>query len=960
MAQQPFIFDLETGGVDSRSSILSSSYTAAQGIVSNYSRPVHNSWISAFSEKNILPQLLGKSTISEKENIHKLIGALTYSTGTLAGYNITGFDIPFLKERAKLYGLDRELTQALRNRPILDVSWGVKDIISSSITSHATSGTFNKMLGSSWAGAVEQVRTTGTATEEFNAIHQAIGYNTARMMGKPSLDIQMAGWKLEDVHALLRQARGTSLTGQAHESATDVLMTKDLMEAEASGELRDVFRRPDIAESWVKQTVLRRQQTVEGAFNSGRVFRQARTAGEILRDTSFTTRLIGGVGLGMAAGATAIALSKLVSDDDAHNTITGLPHGGSGQQMRRALTDFGSGYRGIIKMPAAVEAMLGARYDAMVAKTSSFRAIADMGLERLSNKDKFVQELLDAKIFTKRGPAEDEFDAAHSAFTKFHLEISDAEKAGHEFVMGVGETSLSGGNLKALKAAILHERVHLGSAEITGEAGQLPGKSPDLWHDYLKSLKYNDGLESSYYEEFLAYSLQSKTLYGKPDPMAILLGATKASDQIDEVILAAREAAEKGLVISKVGQETRLQRIKNFKQRISGKDDAYNTIEGLPHGGEGHAMRKKMTPFGSGWDALRNLVKQGEKFDDMLRTPEFQKSLLEASEVGVIGEASKMGSATHMKSTFRGQEFSFIRKKGIIGEHEGSTMQKFQDDFAPSLYAERATDQGRVLDMEMFKGTEFRSPMTKGDLPESAMQSLQANVQKMHSAGYVHGDIHPGNAFLTEGGQVGIIDFGGAGQIGTANRAWASVDPVKAARVDELRAMLGGPNEAAAKAELQKIGSVMVPGNELHRFALNNMTIKGTSIDDTRMAKMWETYDDGLIRKKLSQAISPPRIATGAPSPVGSKTSDMLPARNNGAADDLFSSSEMSAPLAKPGAAADDLFGSSDGMIGQGSSVVQPVPRAISFGPNLQAKMQRDATSSMFDMGINGGKLSNK
>lgn len=46
---------------------------------------------------------------------------------------------------------------------------------------------------------------------------------------------------------------------------------------------------------------------------------------------------------------------------------------------------------------------------------------------------------------------------------------------------------------------------------------------------------------------------------------------------------------------------------------FSGSDDNYNTIEGLPHGGEAEKMRRILTDFGSGWQAvfggIKNLAK---------------------------------------------------------------------------------------------------------------------------------------------------------------------------------------------------------------------------------------------------------------------------------------------------------------------------------------------------------------
>jgi hypothetical protein len=41
-----------------------------------------------------------------------------------------------------------------------------------------------------------------------------------------------------------------------------------------------------------------------------------------------------------------------------------------------------------------------------------------------------------------------------------------------------------------------------------------------------------------------------------------------------------------------------------LKNKFSGKDDSYNTIEGLLHGGEAEKKRKELTEFGSGWIGL--------------------------------------------------------------------------------------------------------------------------------------------------------------------------------------------------------------------------------------------------------------------------------------------------------------------------------------------------------------------
>ena len=50
---------------------------------------------------------------------------------------------------------------------------------------------------------------------------------------------------------------------------------------------------------------------------------------------------------------------------------------------------------------------------------------------------------------------------------------------------------------------------------------------------------------------------------------------------------------------------------------FSGKDDEYNTIEGLPHGGMGQEMRRRFSDFGSGW--LRKAISVGAKEADIVR-----------------------------------------------------------------------------------------------------------------------------------------------------------------------------------------------------------------------------------------------------------------------------------------------------------------------------------------------------
>lgn len=224
--------------------------------------------------------------------------------------------------------------------------------------------------------------------------------------------------------------------------------------------------------------------------------------------------------------------------------------------------------------------------------------------------------------------------------------------------------------------------------------------------------------------------------------------------------------------------------------RFSGFDDAYNIIEGLRHGGSAQAMRRRLTDFGSGWNALRGLVRANETFAQMTGGKGFKQALSSAREGRTLG-SGMFGEAREMISTFRGQEFRFARKTGEIGEHEVAAMRRAQGTVTPDIY----TAKKGQIDMELFSGT------TLQDMPATQLEGLQGKVKsafaKMHATGFEHGDPHLGNVMLTKEGRIGLIDLGRAKKLAGPRAAEAAAGDISVSS-KLIKARISGTSQLAA------------------------------------------------------------------------------------------------------------------------------------------------------------------
>ena len=110
--------------------------------------------------------------------------------------------------------------------------------------------------------------------------------------------------------------------------------------------------------------------------------------------------------------------------------------------------------------------------------------------------------------------------------------------------------------------------------------------------------------------------------------------------------------------------------------RVSGWDDAYNTIEGLPHQGIGSKIRRALTPFGSGVDPARAIAQGlGIKYEQFLKSKVFRSALAGAKELRELGQGS-FGRAVLMETEVAGSPFLFVKKTSTLGEAELAMLRR--------------------------------------------------------------------------------------------------------------------------------------------------------------------------------------------------------------------------------------------------------------------------------------------
>lgn len=235
---------------------------------------------------------------------------------------------------------------------------------------------------------------------------------------------------------------------------------------------------------------------------------------------------------------------------------------------------------------------------------------------------------------------------------------------------------------------------------------------------------------------------------------------------------------------------------------FSGRDDAYNTIEGLKHGGQAQKKRREMTPFGSGWDPLRNLVadnigKGPSVFQEFIRSKGFSEALTKGKIVKELGQGA-FGEAHLMETTVQvGQQshtLQYVRKTALNLKpqkviEEAKAMHALSDLNAPNVYG---IDKEHRTYMEHFKGVMAHEHMLYGGtIAKNTIDDLETFFNASHKRGIAHLDairdasrfhpdlseqglftdeVTPYNVIITPEGRAGVFDWGQSTKAGTKPR----------------------------------------------------------------------------------------------------------------------------------------------------------------------------------------------
>jgi hypothetical protein len=358
--------------------------------------PIATSGKTIGTEQQLLEGFLG-----QLENAPEGTRLAGWNIGTqvATGPGSKGFDVPFLLRRARGYGLEDRYRSALQKVRPYDVGAEYAYRIAESVEKHGPQlmkeGVLHKDMYEQAQGFMKQAR---IFSEQQGVPRSQLASELHRS------GVKFAGWQLETVHKAMgfgsfaaheagADVRATQRLAEALPTALDegfvrrwapLALENKLVsglksppwKAELATPERydDIMRqaaametgRPDVygdLSSRVLGQVREHAETVGGSMEDVRLGRGLRETG--YRGGNFgrvaaraglgegiqaALETIGrhkgkiGVGVGVLGLVAAQPGTWFSGKDDEYNTIEGLRHGGYAQQMRRVLTDFGSGW----------------------------------------------------------------------------------------------------------------------------------------------------------------------------------------------------------------------------------------------------------------------------------------------------------------------------------------------------------------------------------------------------------------------------------------------------------------------------------------------------------------------------------------------------------------------------------------------------------------------------------------
>jgi hypothetical protein len=221
--------------------------------------------------------------------------------------------------------------------------------------------------------------------------------------------------------------------------------------------------------------------------------------------------------------------------------------------------------------------------------------------------------------------------------------------------------------------------------------------------------------------------------------------------------------------------------------------DEHVKIEGMKEGGLAAALRKQNTEFGSKYDVMRAAARSlGTTFERLTMRKGWREALSQGRVVSELG-AGKFGRAELMETEYQGMTFQYVRKtvepergaewlgpmakehpEFLDPRHEALMMRPYgQSETIPSLYGVNLKEN--VIYMEHMPGRPVWELAESGTpIPDSVAAALHHDIKQMVRTNQVSEDIHGANVLYDPvTGRTSWIDMGGSIKIEAEERAAA-------------------------------------------------------------------------------------------------------------------------------------------------------------------------------------------
>jgi ubiquinone biosynthesis protein len=216
---------------------------------------------------------------------------------------------------------------------------------------------------------------------------------------------------------------------------------------------------------------------------------------------------------------------------------------------------------------------------------------------------------------------------------------------------------------------------------------------------------------------------------------------------------------------------------------------------------------------------------------------------------GQVEEAFDEAAAMDLGGVLRGFAKSLAQELDF--RCEARNMARFRRNFAgdphvriPEVFDELSTSE--VLCMEFMEGRKFSEVLGSGEDTRPLVEVYFKTAYKMLFVdGFFHGDLHPGNVFVQQGGTLAIIDCGMVGRLSPA---------MKERLIDILYAVLSEDLEALARcfyALAIPTGKVDYQAFEADAIEIAERYLGGVPLSQIQIGTLFSELVEGATRHNV-------------------------------------------------------------------------------------------------------------